>query len=54
MDFGLIEALRPAAESNPDAGDGPFEAFEAARWAMGDTRRFADRMDLIAMEPSRR
>ena len=51
MDFGLIAGLRPAAESNPDGGEGSFEAFEAARWAMGDTRRFADRMNLIRMEP---
>jgi hypothetical protein len=37
---------------DPSAG-GPmsFEAFEPARYAMGDTVRFAERMDLIAMEP---
>src|SRR6266540_4671958 len=28
-----------------------FEAFEPARWAMGDTVRFAERMNLIGMEP---
>ena len=28
-----------------------YAAFEPARWAMGDTRRFADRMGLIDMEP---
>jgi hypothetical protein len=29
----------------------PFELFEPARWAMGDTRRYAERMNLIEMEP---
>jgi hypothetical protein len=28
-----------------------FDAFEPARWAMGDTVRFAERMNLIEMEP---
>lgn len=40
MDFGLIGGVNP-----PDA------AFEPARYAMGDTLRFAERMNLIAMEP---
>ena len=40
MDFGLIGGASP-----PDA------AFEPARYATGDTRRFAERMNLIAMEP---
>src|SRR5215472_5663765 len=40
MDFGLIGGINP-----PDA------AFEPARYAMGDTLRFAERMNLIAMEP---
>jgi hypothetical protein len=40
MDFGLIGGInRPGA------------AFEPARYAMGDTLRFANRMNLIAMEP---
>ena len=43
MDFGLIGGL-PAADPS-------FEAFEPARWAMGDTRRYADRIDLIATVP---
>ena len=49
MDFGLIGGVNPP---DPSAG-GPmsFEAFESARYAMGDTRRFAERMNLIAMEP---
>ena len=40
MDFGLIGGVDP-----PDA------AFEPARYAMGDTLRFAARMNLIEMEP---
>ena len=49
MDYGLIGGVDPA---DPAAG-GPmsYAAFEPARWAMGDTRRFADRMGLIDMEP---
>jgi hypothetical protein len=40
MDFGIIGGVDP-----------PDPAFEPARWAMGDTRRFAERMDLLRMEP---
>jgi hypothetical protein len=40
MDFGLIGGI-----------DAPDAAFEPARYAMGDTRRFAERMDLIDMRP---
>jgi hypothetical protein len=49
MDFGLLFGMDPP---DPSAG-GPmsFEVFEPARWAMGDTARFAERMDLIRMEP---
>ena len=49
MDFGLLFGVNPP---DPSAG-GPmsFEAFEPARRGMGDTARFAERMDLIRMEP---
>ena len=49
MDFGLLFGVDPP---DPAAG-GPmsFDASEPARWAMGDTARFAERMDLIRMEP---
>ena len=49
MDFGLIGGVNPP---DPKAG-GPmsFEAFEPARFAMGDTVRFAERIGLIDMEP---
>jgi hypothetical protein len=40
MDFGIIGGLNP-----------PDPAFEPARHAMGDTLRFAERMNLIQMEP---
>jgi hypothetical protein len=49
MDFGLIGGLNPP---DPSAG-GPMSsaAFEPARYAMGDTLRFAQRMHLIDLEP---
>jgi len=43
MDFGLIGGVKP--------GDPGFAAFEAVRFAMGDTRRYAERVNLIQMEP---
>jgi hypothetical protein len=49
MDLGLIGGVNPP---DPSAG-GPmsYAAFESARYAMGDTLRFAERMDLIELEP---
>ncbi|HET9347488.1 MAG TPA: hypothetical protein VFO05_17470 [Candidatus Limnocylindrales bacterium] len=53
MDFGLIGGFEAASgASNPEAGVAPFEAFEPARYAMGDTRRFAERVSLVDMKPS--
>jgi hypothetical protein len=49
MDFGLIDGLHPP---DPTSGTFPYAAFEPARWAMGDTRRYAERMGLLAMAPS--
>lgn len=48
MDYGLI-----GGAGAPDLGAGTpeYAAFEAARYAMGDTRRFAERVDLVAMAP---
>ena len=51
MDYGLIGGLEPAGDANPAAGVPPFESYEPARHAMGDTRRYAERLDLIGMEP---
>ena len=49
MDFGLLGGPTP---DDPVAG-GPmsFETFEPARYAMGDTVRIAERIDLLRMEP---
>jgi hypothetical protein len=49
MDYGLVGGVNP-----PDASAGgpmSYAAFEPARWAMGDTRRFAERMQLVQMQP---
>lgn len=49
MDFGHIGGVAPA---DPSAGAPmSFEAFEAARYAMGDTLRYARKMNLLGMEP---
>jgi hypothetical protein len=47
MDFGIIDGNPPEASSSSTA----FAAFEPARYAMGDTLRFAERMRLARMEP---
>jgi hypothetical protein len=52
MDFGLIGGLEPAGASAADSGVPLFEAYEATRYAMGDTRRYAERVDLVAMTPA--
>lgn len=49
MDFGLIGGIDPADPA--DGGPLSYAAFEPARLAMGDTRRFADRIDLVRMRP---
>ena len=43
MDFGIIAGVNP-----PDAA---YQAYEAARYAMGDTLRYAKKMNLITMRP---
>ena len=48
MDFGIIGGVNPP---DPSAWPIPFTAFEPARDAMGDTLPFAERTDLIEMEP---
>jgi hypothetical protein len=48
MDFGIIDVAHPL---DPSLGVPPYEAFEPARLAMGDTRRFAERINLAGMEP---
>ncbi|MFD0636508.1 hypothetical protein ACFQ9X_37930 [Catenulispora yoronensis] len=51
MDYGLIAGLEPTGKAPADTGVPPFEFYEAARWAMGDTRRFAERVELVDMVP---
>ncbi len=51
MDYGLIAGVEPTADLPADTGVPPFEAYEPARWAMGDTRRFAERVGLVDMRP---
>jgi hypothetical protein len=48
MDFGIIDVAHPL---DPSLGVPPFEAYTPARYAMGDTRRYAERMGLIDMTP---
>jgi hypothetical protein len=51
MDYGIIAGVNPPDPSAGSPGVPPYAAFEAARYAMGDTRRYAQTMDLIGMEP---
>ncbi|MGH7712734.1 MAG: hypothetical protein ACREOG_15700, partial [Gemmatimonadaceae bacterium] len=48
MDFGIIDVVNPLDSS---LGVPSYESYEPARHAMGDTRRYAERMQLIDMEP---
>jgi hypothetical protein len=51
MDFGLIGGAEPSGPTDPEVGDPPFDAYEAARYAMGDTRRYAERISLLDTAP---
>ena len=51
MDFGIIAGVNPPDPSAESPGVPSFNAFEAARYAMGDTLHYAQKMDLIHMEP---
>ena len=48
MDFGIIDVAHPLDAS---LGVPPYEFYEPARLAMGDTRRYAERIGLIDMTP---
>jgi Family of unknown function (DUF6298) len=48
MDYGIIDVVNPL---DPSLGIPSYESFEPARYAMGDTLRFAELMDLVEMEP---
>jgi len=47
-DLGIVMGVNPP---DPSSGSPSFASLESARYAMGDTRRFAERLDLVAMEP---
>jgi hypothetical protein len=48
MDFGIINVTNPL---DPALGVPSYESFEPARYAMGDTLRWASRVRLIEMVP---
>lgn len=48
MDFGIIDVVN---HLDPSLGIPPYELYEPARRAMGDTRRYAERVSLIDMTP---
>jgi len=48
MDFGIIDVKNAL---DPSLGVPPYAAFEACRYAMGDTWRFARRLQLVDLEP---
>jgi hypothetical protein len=48
MDYGIIDLVHPL---DPALGIPPYAANEAARYAMGDTLRYARQVDLIHMTP---
>ena len=47
-DLGIVTGVKPP---DPSSGSPSFASLEPARRAMGDTRRFAERMGLVGMEP---
>jgi len=51
MDFGIIAGVNPSDPSSGSPSVPSYESFEAARYAMGDTLRYAQKMNLIDMEP---
>jgi hypothetical protein len=48
MDYGIIDVVNPL---DPSLGVPSYGSLEPARYAMGDTRRFAERMKLVEMAP---
>ena len=47
-DLGIVTGVNPP---DPSSGSPSFASLEPARRAMGDTLRFAERLNLMAMEP---
>ena len=48
LDFGIIDVVNPL---DPSLGVPPYESYEPARYAMGDTLDYAERVNLIEMQP---
>ena len=46
MDFGIIAGVNPPDPSAGSPGVPPYDSFEAGRYAMGDTLRYAEKMNL--------
>src|SRR5215213_2971005 len=46
-----LSIIGGAAPADPDSGTPSFNSLEAARYAMGETRRFTDLVDLATLEP---
>jgi hypothetical protein len=51
MDFGIIMGVNSPDPSAGSPGVPPYDFYEAARYAMGDTLSYAEKMDLLHMEP---
>ena len=51
MDFGIIAGVNPPNPTAGGPGVPPYAAFEDTRSAMGDTLDYAQKMNLIQMEP---
>ena len=51
MDFGIIAGVNPPDPAASTPGVPPYAGFEPARYAMGDTLHYAQKMDLLHMEP---
>jgi hypothetical protein len=51
MDYGIIAGVNPSASPAASPGLPPYESYESVRYAMGDTLRYAQKMNLIQMEP---
>src|SRR5207253_10904438 len=51
MDFGLLVGVNPPDPSAGSPEAPSYNSFEPARYAMGDTLRYAQRMNLAEIEP---
>ena len=50
-DLGIIGGAKPADPTKSGPGAPPYQAFESARYALGDTLRYAQKVQLAAMVP---